>query len=206
MTRVKICGLTNEHDATAAAELGAFAVGFIFAPSPRRITPERAAAIIRGLPAGVLKVGVFVNSSPAEVERVTGLTGIDLVQLHGEEGPEWADLFPGRIIKAFSSGLPREWQGKAWGFLMDAAAPGQRGGMGLKADWDRAAVYAREVPLILAGGLTAENVAEAIKKVRPVMVDVSSGVEESPGKKEPVKLRSFFSAVKEADRNGELSG
>ncbi|MGE5558455.1 MAG: phosphoribosylanthranilate isomerase [Bacillota bacterium] len=198
MINVKICGITNEEDALLAAELGAGAVGFVFAESPRRVTPEQAAAIGGKLPPFVFKTGVFVNASMEETARVMKIAGLDLIQLHGEEGPIWGDVFPRRIIRAFSGDIPPGWDGKARAYLLDAAVRSRRGGTGVCADWELGAHYARRYPLILAGGLTPENVGEAVRKVRPLMVDVSSGVEKAPGKKDPAKLKAFFAAIREA--------
>ena len=200
MTKIKICGITNQHDAQMAVAMGADAVGFVFAESPRRVTPKKVEEIIRGLSPFVLRVGVFVNEDPGVVKKIVERTGLDLIQLHGEETPEWEKWFPGRIIRTFSRALPLEWEKKARAFLMDALVPGRRGGTGKRADWTLAASYAQKVPLILAGGLNADNVGEAIRFVKPAMVDVSSGVEESPGKKNFEKMRDFFIAVKEADK------
>mgnify|MGYP005855097173 CR=1 FL=1 len=200
MTKVKICGITNEEDAQVAAELGASAIGFIFAESKRKVTPEQAARISRNLPPFIFRVGVFVNADPRETKDIYDYVGLDLIQLHGEEEPFWADVFPHRIIKTIFKEIPDGWVGKARAFLIDAVVAGQRGGTGVCADWSQAAYYARQYPLILAGGLHPGNVSEAIRKVKPVMVDVSSGVEIMPGKKDRKKLADFFKAVREGEQ------
>ncbi len=191
MTRIKVCGLTDSQEAKAVAEAGADAIGLVFAESPRKIDPHRARQIVQNLPPMVQTVGVFVNESVEEIRRIIDYCGLDLVQLHGEETPETCkDLAP-RAIKAWrirsqtdiQALLPYQEVVKA--FLLDAWSPVAHGGTGETFDWSIAneakSIISR--PIILAGGLKPENVARAIRQVKPWAVDVSSGVENAPGKK-----------------------
>lgn len=202
--RVKICGITNLEDASAAVDAGADALGFIFyESSPRKVSLEAAASIIRELPPFVAKVGVFVNEKEQTMLIAAAQIGLDTLQLHGEEPPApWLSCSL-KTIKAFRvrdadslQGL-RAYDTSAW--LLDSFVPDKPGGTGAKFNWDLA-VEARKIgrPIILAGGLTPENVAEAVHKVRPFAVDVSSGVESSPGKKDHTKVRRFIAAAKAA--------
>lgn len=240
--RVKICGITNLEDALAAVDAGADALGFMFCESsPRKVSTEAAAIIIRELPPFVAKVGVFVNPAEEMVRHVVGECGLDTLQFHGEESPEFCGKFstvemengtitltlsPGRggtgasilasstpavqasrmwtplkVYKAFRirdleslQPLPA-YKTDAW--LLDSFVPDKPGGTGARFNWDLA-VEARKLgrPVILAGGLTPENVAEAVRKVQPFAVDVSSGVEASPGKKDHTRVRRFIAAAK----------
>src|ERR1700730_9594495 len=211
MVRVKICGVTNGRDARAACELGAYAVGLNFyEKSPRAIAPADAWKLRRSLPAAVEAVGVFVDWRPTAVMALANSLRLSAVQLHGDESPRHAAFCAKRIpvIKAFRvaagfslSELAR-FRGVS-GFLLDAARAGQYGGTGHTIDWALARRAAVARPIILAGGLTAENVAEAIRSVRPYAVDVASGVESRPGKKDRGKMREFFAEVERANR--ELS-
>lgn len=201
---VKICGMTNPADALAAAEAGADAVGFIFCESsPRRVTIETAAAISRQLPALVVKVGVFVNAPEAVVVRATTECSLNLLQFHGDETPEYCGQFGLMSMKAFRirdaaslAELPK-YPTDAW--LLDAYSADKPGGTGEKFNWDLA-VEARRLgrPIFLAGGLTPENVADAVRRVRPYGVDVSTGVEAAPGKKDLAKMKAFIQAAKGA--------
>ena len=197
--KVKVCGIADLLDAVAAVELGADALGFIFAPSPRRISPERAKRIAEALPPFVCKVGVFVDEDPEEILRVKEFCGLDLVQLHGDESPELcARLWPA-VIKTFTlRNLPpseklSEYRARA--FLIDRE---KGGGEPLEEIWKAAAELAERERVILAGGLGPENVGRAIEAVRPFGVDVASGVEMKPGKKDFFKLQAFFEAVRDA--------
>lgn len=202
--RVKICGIKSLAEARLAVEAGASALGFVFAPSPRQVTPEEAAAICRELPPFVARVGVFVNEDPARVEAVARACGLDAVQLHGEEPPEECRFGPGlRVIKALRVGeqepeaLLAEAQRYAVdAILLDAKVPGRYGGAGKTFNWRIAAGFRRcwPGPLILAGGLNSGNVLEAIRIVRPYAVDVSSGVERH-GRKDPALIKEFMSLV-----------
>lgn len=202
---VKICGITNATDALAAADAGANALGFMFyEPSPRHITIEAAAAIIRELPPFIVKTGVFVNPSEDLVMRAIGECGLNLLQFHGEEPPEFCTQFGLMSMKAFRvrdaeslKSLPA-YATDAW--LLDAYTAGKRGGTGETFNWDLA-LEAKKLgrPIFLAGGLTPENVSDAVRKVSPYGVDVSSGVEAAPGKKDPDKLRKFIGAAKNVE-------
>jgi phosphoribosylanthranilate isomerase len=209
MVRVKICGITNSGDASAACDLGAAALGFNFYErSARVISPANAWKIITRAPKTVESVGVFVNWSAMAVVALGRALSLDTVQLHGDEAPgvirECAKYF--HVTKAFQAGARfqlRELRGygDASAFLFDAAAPaGQYGGTGKRADWALARRAAKSHRIILAGGLTPENVAEAIRFVQPYAVDVASGVESRPGHKDHGKLRAFFAEVERANR------
>src|SRR5213594_4198446 len=185
MVKVKICGNTNLDDAMAAVQDGADAVGFVFyAKSPRAVDPKTAAEIISRLPPFVAPVGVFVNEEPRIVRRIMEECNIPLAQLHGDESPQYcAEL--GRMAAYQVSG-----------FVLDAFIEGKPGGTGVTIDWDLAAQAQMLGPVILAGGLTPDNVLEAVRQVRPYAVDVTSGVESSPGKKDHVKVRAFITNAK----------
>jgi phosphoribosylanthranilate isomerase len=197
---MKFCGITRVGDAWAAADLGAAAIGFVFAPaSPRAITPEAAQAIARTLPPFLQRVGVFVDLSVAEVRRVAEHVGLDVVQLHGRETPADAAAVWPRVIKALARDRVPMAESGAWPesvtLLIDAASGDAPGGTGQLADWPAAAALARQRRLVLAGGLTADNVGEAIAIVRPYAVDVSSGIETRPGEKSVARMRAFANAV-----------
>ena len=201
--KVKICGITSLEDALAAVEAGADALGFNFAEEAkskgRYIDPDDARNIVKQLPATVLSVAVTVNEEPQRLNEY--LDFFDRVQLHGEETPERCREFGPRAIKAFRVGpdfTPEHMLEYSVGaYLLDAYVPEQRGGTGKTCDWETAR-RARElgVPLVLAGGLTPENVAEAARTVQPWAVDVSGGVESEPGKKDHERLRSFIHNAK----------
>lgn len=202
MIRVKICGIRRREDALAAAGHGADAIGFIFWPkSPRFIEPGAAQAIARALPPLVQTVGVFVNQPADYVAGVARDLALGAVQLHGDEAIGDYAALPCRIVKAVSAASAADWQEIASTLppdttvLLDAHDPVQRGGTGRTIDWDAAAAVARSRPIILSGGLTPSNVARAIATVRPYAVDISSGVEASPGIKDPLKLRALFAAI-----------
>jgi phosphoribosylanthranilate isomerase len=204
MVRIKICGITNLIDARLAADLGAHALGFIFYPkSPRSVRPEVAREIIDNLPPLVMTVGVFVDEEAEVVRGIAETTGLDWVQLHGQESPEYCCSLGRRVIKGFrikdasSLALLPEYQGSVQGFLLDTYKAGTAGGTGETFDWGLARQAAELGPIILAGGLTPGNVAQAIHTAKPAAVDVASGVEALPGRKDPVKLREFFRALKE---------
>ena len=204
--KVKICGVTNFDDALAAVDAGTDALGFMFyEPSPRNVSIKVAADIIRQLPPFVAKVGVFVNATEETVRRAIGECGIDTLQFNGDETPEFCRKFsPLKIYKAFrvenleSLGALPGYRTDAW--LLDSFVAGKPGGTGAKFNWDLA-IESKKLgrPIILAGGLTPENVADAIRKVQPFAVDVSSGVESSPGKKDHAKVRRFIEAAKAAN-------
>ena len=201
--RVKICGITRVEDAVAAVDAGADALGFMFHPaSPRHVSIEVAAGVIRCLPPFIAKVGVFVDAAEDTVRRTIAECGIDTLQFHGDERPEFCQRFaPLKIYKAFRiqnlESLPAlsPYQCDAW--LLDSFVPDKPGGTGALFNWDLA-VEAGKLgrPIILAGGLTPENVGDAVRKVRPFGVDVSSGVEASPGRKDPGRVRAFIEAAR----------
>jgi phosphoribosylanthranilate isomerase len=203
---IKVCGITRLEDATAAVALGASAVGFVFWPeSPRCLDPYRARAIAASLPVGVTPVGVFVDQPIEYVNAVASLVGLGAVQLHGSESPSGARRIRRPLLKALTlnaidgDGAADDWPAPTM-VLLDAHDPVRRGGTGQTIDWARAAAVARRRPTILAGGLTPANVAEAVARVRPFGIDVSSGVEERPGIKDAEKLRAFFAAVRSASK------
>lgn len=214
MVRIKICGLTNLEDALAAAEAGADMLGFIFyPPSPRYVAPETVRAIVSDLrrQAGdgprPRFVGVFVNETEETVRRILDECGLDAAQLHGDEPPEMVARFRGRAFKALRPRSPEEAGRLVQSyrpavavpppcFLLDAYHPALYGGAGHVTDWSMAAAVARRWPVLLAGGLTPDNVAEAVRTVRPWGVDVSSGVEAEKGKKDHEKLKAFVERVK----------
>jgi phosphoribosylanthranilate isomerase len=197
---VKICGTTSEEDALLAVALGADALGFIFAPSPRQVAPRLVAEIVRRLPPEVLTVGVFRDEMPERVVEIVNTTGLRAAQLHGHETAEQARWVRERVpsvIKAFGAGEPAIARADEFGadaVLVDAASPGS----GKVFDWRLADDVPSGLRLILAGGLHAGNVAEAIATARPWGVDAVSGVEASPGHKDPRRLRAFIAAAKAA--------
>jgi phosphoribosylanthranilate isomerase len=203
--RVKICGLTSLGDALAAVEAGADALGFNFyEKSPRYIPLQRAASIIRKLPPLVTVVGVFVNPGLETMRRAIGGCRLDLFQMQGEEKDDFLSLFPSdKIIKAVAVRGRRSLKSlvesrHAGACLLDAWAPGKKGGTGRVFDWELAKLVRRRLkkPLILAGGLNAGNVAQAIRIVGPYAVDACSGVEAGPGRKDFEKMRRFVEAAK----------
>lgn len=215
MFQIKICGVTTVADALDAVAAGADAIGLNFAArSPRCITIEQARLIAASLPAQVVKVGVFVDTIKATVLEIAEAVGLNMIQLHGDEGPERVnELAPHSVVRALRCGTAgiaptvqflsecRVAGRLPDAVLLDAAVGQQFGGTGAIADWQVARAYAqlRDVPpLILAGGLTSENVAAAIAAVGPAAVDTASGVESSPGRKDPAKLRAFVQAAREA--------
>ncbi|MFT7645954.1 MAG: phosphoribosylanthranilate isomerase [Candidatus Poriferisodalaceae bacterium] len=197
---VKICGITNEEDALLAVAMGADALGFVFAPSTRQVTPQQARDIVRRLPGGILSVGVFRNELRNRVVDVVHEVGLSAAQLHGHESAEdsaWvADHVPS-VIKALVAGSPaidRVPEYKASAVLIEGPTPGS----GEVFDWSMLDGANRGFALLLAGGLDPDNVAQAIRQVRPWGVDVSSGVEASPGRKDPAKVRNFINNAKAA--------
>jgi phosphoribosylanthranilate isomerase len=222
MFRIKICGITTTADGLCVARSGGDAVGLNFCPSsPRYINLRIAAEIVAELPSHVARVGVFVNSPAAEVARIAGLLQLDYVQLHGDEPPEYlADIAGVPIIRAFRG--TTDFQAVAVyltachslghvpaAVLVDAFQAGQYGGTGHSPDWS-AVAHARpawaDVPLVLAGGLQASNVAAAIEQVRPTAVDTASGVESAPGRKSPDRVAGFIAAARGAFERVEKSG
>lgn len=197
---VKICGITNEDDALLAVAMGADAVGFIFAPSPRQVAPQVVYDITRRLPPEILTVGVFRDELPDRVFEVASRAGVKAVQLHGRETARHVSMLADNIrwiIKAVSAGSPEATRANEYGtdlVLVDAPEPGS----GRLFDWKLVDEIPGGLRLILAGGLTPENVGSAIDIVKPWGVDVSSGVESSPGRKDAVKVRRFIAAARAA--------
>lgn len=203
MIRVKICGVTRLEDGLLAAELGAAAVGLVLWPgSPRYVEPAKAREIVAALPPFVGVVGVFVNQQD-EAERLGREIGLTAAQLHGDEPPGSYRAFLLRVIKAVTvrDASAREEAAAVPAtatVLLDSHDRVKRGGTGRVVDWSIAAMIARERPVILSGGLTADNVTDAVAAVRPYAIDVSSGVESAPGRKDPAKLRALFAALRAA--------
>jgi phosphoribosylanthranilate isomerase len=208
--RVKICGITRVDDAIAAVDAGADAIGFIFVPaSPRYIDPESASVIVRALPRGVTPVGVFVNEPRDEINRTVERSGIRALQLHGEEPPGATAGYSVPVIKSFRVGegfsieILRAYTVTA--ILLDAFVPGVHGGTGKTFDWNIAIAAKAYGRIIVSGGLHAGNVSDAIHRVRPYAIDVSSGVEAAPGVKDPKKLTALFRAVRDTEAETESS-
>lgn len=206
MIRVKICGIRRLEDALLSAELGASALGFVFWPSsPRFLDPYRARKIADALPPFVTTVGVFVDQPEAYVFGVARLLNLGAVQLHGQEPPESYANGTHRVIKAVAVTEGRDCVPAVTAVparaivLLDAHDPARRGGTGRTIDWKQAAAAAAVRPIILSGGLNADNVRDAVDVVRPYGVDVSSGVESRPGVKDPGKLRALFDALGERE-------
>jgi phosphoribosylanthranilate isomerase len=201
MTKIKICGITNVEDAMLAAELGASAIGLVFWPgSPRFVELKQAKAIVAALPPFVSAVGVFVDQVDQALQ-VADETGLTAVQFHGDEPPGHYRAFPRRVIKAITvrDVSAREEAAVVPAgatVLLDAHDRVKRGGTGRVVDWSIAAMIARERPVILSGGLNAENAADAVRTVAPYAIDVSSGVELVVGRKDPAKLRALFAALR----------
>jgi phosphoribosylanthranilate isomerase len=213
MVRVKICGLRRSEDAVLAARLGAWALGFIFYPrSPRYIAPEDVARILEDLAAQNLAVertvGVFVNTPASEIRRIMAISGLNTIQLHGDETADFVselDAYP--IIKAFRLAsleqMPsiKAFEGKCEALLFDAAVTGQYGGTGQLSNWELLAQVRSEKPLIVSGGLGPENALAAIQRLHPFAIDLSSGVEEAPGIKNHDKIKQLFQLVGESHAN-----
>ncbi len=199
--RVKICGVTRLEDALAAVRLGADALGFNFWPRSKRfVAPETAGAIVRRLPPGIAAFGVFVDPTRDEVLAAVAASGVGVAQLHGDEPPELCLSLPVPVVKAVRIASSRDLAQLASyevrAFLFDAPSAGY-GGSGATCDWSLAAEVARELPVLLAGGLAPDNVAEAVRTVRPLGVDVASGVESAPGVKDVARMEAFIRAAKE---------
>jgi phosphoribosylanthranilate isomerase len=199
---VKVCGITRLTDALHAVEQGATALGFVFWPrSPRQVTANRAAEIIRELPATITTVGVFVNDTVDGIRATASRAGLSAVQLHGDEPPAYADAIEWPLFRSVTldavDDTARAWS-EATTLLLDAPDPVRRGGTGTSVNWSRAAAVARQRRVVLAGGLTPANVATAIGTVRPFGVDVSSGVEEAPGVKDFRKVTEFLANARAA--------
>lgn len=202
MTQVKICGITNSEDAACAVACGADAIGFIFYPrSPRYLTPDEARTIIKGLDGKITTVGVFVNEPIDRLEALVAACGLDMIQLHGDETYEYCAHFPpAKVIKAIplrgEEDLRRAHGYRCQAILVDAFDPVRRGGTGERCNWELAAQIKRTHHLILAGGLSATNLREAIERCTPDAVDINSGVEISPGKKDHRKIKEVIEIVR----------
>jgi phosphoribosylanthranilate isomerase len=209
MTKVKICGIKKLDDALAAIDVGADYLGFNFYPKSVRFIEKQTCAqittVLKKEYPHIRLVGVFVNSSVEEVKDILDSCSLDLAQLHGDETSEMLNQLNGKAFKAFR-GIPDAERingfarGDAPAFLVDASVKDVYGGSGVTADWNGVAEMANKFPLLLAGGLTPENVAEAVSKVKPWGVDVASGVESAPGEKDPSRIKTFVQAV----RDGEI--
>ncbi len=205
MIKIKICGITNLDDAMAAADAGADALGFNFyKKSPRYIEPEKAAEIISQLPPFILPVAIFVNEREDRIREILSGTCIQGVQFHGDETPEFCQRFGNRVIKAFQvkdkESLKTMAHYRVAAYLLDSYRDGLRGGTGATFDWHLAIVAKTFGRIILAGGLTPENVAEAVKLVQPYGIDVAGGVEKEKGIKDHAKLKKFITEVRRASR------
>ena len=202
--RIKICGITKEEDALAGARFGADALGFIFAPSPRRISPDKARKIIKALPPLVQTVGVFVDEDFREVSSLAQMCGLDILQFHGSESADYCENFHRRVIKAVRLRNPQEikslarYKGVVHALLLDTFVADKLGGTGITFNWQWAVEAGRYGRIILAGGLNPENVAAAISMVKPYGVDASSSLEHSPGIKDHEKMRQFIAKVRQA--------
>lgn len=201
MVRVKICGITNIVDALHAVRAGADALGFVFSEeSPRYLFPEQAASIIRELPPFVQAVGLFVNADIDFVNATAEQCRLDMLQLHGDESPEFCQQVKRRVIKAFRvkdiTSLDPIRNYRVAGILLDAYSPKAYGGTGMIFNWDVVKEAEKYGPIILAGGLAPDNVRQAVENVCPYAVDVSSGVEAAPGRKDPEKMREFINLAK----------
>jgi phosphoribosylanthranilate isomerase len=205
MTWIKICGITNVEDGLKAVSLGVDALGFIFAPSPRRVEPATVRAIIQSLPTPVLKVGVFFNHPLSEVQEIAAYCNLNGLQFHGEEPPDYCQKFSQQVIKTIRiKGLESLKDMAKYpnvSILLDTWSPTQGGGTGTPFPWKIALKAKEERDFILSGGLSPLNVGEAIKKIRPMGVDVCSGVETMPGKKDPSKMAEFIKEVRKTDEH-----
>jgi phosphoribosylanthranilate isomerase len=203
---IKICGITNMDDAAMAFAYGADALGFIFyAKSPRYVSPETAMRVIRNLPDDISKVGVFVNHDSHAVKEIYDFCGLDLIQLHGDESPAYCSEFPQSIlIKAIAPGSQEDLgtvkQYAVKAIMLDARESGLYGGTGKRSNWELAAKLKEMRPLVLSGGLNPGNILLAIRTVSPHAIDVNSGVELSPGKKDPKKVQSIIATVRTAGK------
>ena len=208
---IKICGITNLEDAINACTYGVDALGFIFyKKSPRYIDPEMAKQIMENLPNDTITVGVFVNNEIKEVKDIYEFCGLDLIQLHGDESPEYCGQFPESIlIKALSPrsehdiSIVKNYPVKA--ILIDARSPGLYGGTGRRSNWELAMELKEMHPLVLSGGLNPDNILEAIETVLPNAVDVNSGVEVSPQKKDSEKMKNIIKMVHAIKRKSSLT-
>jgi len=205
MTWIKICGITNIEDGLKAASLGADSLGFIFAPSPRRVEPATVRAIVQTLSTSVFKVGVFLNHPLSEVKEIAAYCNLNGLQFHGEESLDYCQKFSQQVIKTIRikdlESLKDMAKYPNVSILLDTWSPTQGGGTGTPFPWEIASKAKGKRDFILSGGLSPLNVGEAIKKVRPMGVDVCSGVEAVPGKKDPLKMAEFIKEVRQADED-----
>jgi phosphoribosylanthranilate isomerase len=205
MIRVKVCGITSREDAWAAVEAGADALGFIFVKgTPRHIEPEAAAVIVAQMPPFVATVGVFIDRMPEEIDRIMIASGLSLAQLHGNESPTLCQRLRVPFVKAIRVQGEQDLEAlrtypQARAFLLDTYVADRPGGTGRTFPWEIAAKAVRQARVILSGGLTPDNVALAVTQVRPYAVDVCSGVEASPGRKDHQKVREFIEQARKAD-------
>ena len=201
--KIKICGLTRVEDVQAAITIGADAIGFVFTASPRRISIDKAIELSAYVPKGVLRVGLFLDQDKSEIERVTRSVSLDILQFHGSETEQFCSSFDMPWLKAVAmehagslKAAEKAFPG-AYGLLLDSHSKGGRGGSGKSFDWSLSRPAAK--PVWLAGGLSADNVRQAILAVRPFAVDVSSGVESEPGIKDAPRMEAFVRAVRDAE-------
>jgi phosphoribosylanthranilate isomerase len=206
MTEIKICGITNLDDALAAYESGADALGFIFYPtSSRYVSPEKAKKIIENIPGEITRVGVFVNHRADEIKKIVEFCNLNLVQLHGNETPKYCRQFPvSTLIKAFSPRTESDLQTlkdyPVRAILVDTYDPKLYGGTGKTSNWELASKIRESHPLILSGGLNIDNIMEAIETVHPNAVDINSGVETSPGRKDHNKIRKIIEIARQSSQ------
>jgi phosphoribosylanthranilate isomerase len=205
-TRIKVCGITDRADLVHAVSAGVDGLGFIFAKnSPRRVEPEKARELIKSVPPFVDVVGVFVNEDPDVVTDIVRYCGLTMVQLHGQENIDYCRLMPVRILKSFAVNSDSDgsemavYSGVAAGYLLDTYHKSMAGGTGQTFDWNLIDGLRIPGPVFLAGGLGPENVGAAINAVRPFAVDINSGVETSPGRKDHAKITALIDAVRRAD-------
>lgn len=207
-TRIKMCGFTRPQDAAEAVRLGVDALGVVLAPSPRQVTIEQAREVLGNVPPGVARVGVFVDADPEFVTEAVVRIGLTAVQYHGSETPAQCAAAPAPVIKAlrvgtvFDYGMVEPFQAQVAALLLDKYDSQQAGGTGKKFEWNLITELSGRAPTFLAGGLTPLNVAQAIAVVHPFAVDVSSGIERSPGVKDHELMHAFAAAVRAADEKG----
>lgn len=207
MVQVKICGITRLVDAEAAVESGADALGFVFVKSPRRITPQKTRDITRRISPFVKTVGVFVNEQPAEIRKIMDFCGLDLLQLHGNESVSACSELAPRVIKAFRIQKEEsllqvpEFKNHVRAILLDTYQKGLNGGTGKTFDWGLA-IKAKKtgIPVVLSGGLGLDNIEEALERVNPFAIDISSGIEKRPGIKDHGRMRIFMEKIKDYER------